>query len=203
MLTIEDQLRASIPQSSAEVIERAHERLVMRADREGLLDVAYRTLDTPVGSLLLAASADGLLRIAYEREDHDLVLDDLSRQVSPRLLRAPARLDHVARQLEQYFAGSRRIFDLVLDLRLPSGFRRQVLNELRKIGYGQTASYGDVAAATGSPRATRATGTACATNPLPIVIPCHRVVRSNGELGQYLGGIEIKRALLSLEMGRT
>jgi methylated-DNA-[protein]-cysteine S-methyltransferase len=109
----------------------------------------------------------------------------------------------VARQLEQYFAGSRRIFDLVLDLRLPSDFRRQVLNELRKIGYGQTASYGDVAAAAGSPQATRATGTACAANPLPIVIPCHRVVRSNGELGQYLGGIEIKRALLSLEMGRT
>ena len=115
------------------------------------------------------------------------------------MLRAPARLDPAARQLEEYFAGRRTAFDLPLDLRLSAGFRRDVLTHLREIGYGTTASYAALAAAAGSPRAVRAVGTACATNPLPVVVPCHRVVRSDGALGSYVGGVAAKRTLLDLE----
>ena len=174
-------------------------RLVADAERTGLLDVAYRTLDSPFGPLLVAATADGVIRIAFEREDHDVVLGALAERVSPRILRAPGRLDETARQLEQYFAGDRRSFDVPLDLRLARGFRRTVLDHLRSIPYGGTESYARVAAASGSPAAVRAVGTACATNPVPLVVPCHRVVRSDGALGQYLGGAEAKRALLDLE----
>lgn len=178
---------------------RLHARLAAEADRAGILDVAYRTLDTPVGSLLLAATGEGLVRVAYAREDHQKVLEQLAAGVSPRVLRAPARLDAAAREIEEYFTGRRHLFDLPLDLRLARGFRRTVLSRLTGIGYGTTASYAAVAEAAGSPRAVRAVGTACATNPLPIVVPCHRVVRSDGTIGQYVGGVEAKRTLLSLE----
>lgn len=173
--------------------------LVRTAGESGLLDIAYRTLETPVGTLLLAATEQGLIRVAYDREDHDLVLDKLSTRVSPRILRAPARLDLPARQLDEYFAGRRRQFDVALDLRLSSGFRRSVLDHLRAIGYGRTESYAQVAQAAGSPLAVRAVGSACASNPLPVVLPCHRVVRSDGSLGGYIGGLEAKRLLLELE----
>jgi methylated-DNA-[protein]-cysteine S-methyltransferase len=139
------------------------------------------------------------VRVAYESQDHDAVLAALAARVSPRVLRAPARLDAVARQLDDYFAGRRPTFDLPLDLQLAHGFRREVLTHLRDIAYGSTASYGVVAAATGHPKAVRAVGTACAVNPLPIVIPCHRVVRSDGTIGAYVGGVAAKRTLLDLE----
>jgi methylated-DNA-[protein]-cysteine S-methyltransferase len=181
----------------AEVPARLRERLVAAAERDGILDVAYRTVDTPVGALLLAATPAGLVRVAYESPDE--ALSSLAERVSPRILRAPARLDAVARQLDEYFAGTRRRFDVPLDLRLASGFRRAVLDHLPDIGYGTTASYAEVAAAAGSPRAVRAVGTACARNPVPIVVPCHRVVLSNGSMGQYAGGPEAKRTLLTLE----
>ncbi len=174
-------------------------RLVAQAENEGLLDVAYRTLDTPVGTLLLAATPSGLVRVAYEREGLDAVLRSLAGKVSPRILRTPRRLDEVARQLEEYFAGRRSTFDLPLDLRLSAGFRRSVLTYLPAISYGKTASYKSVAAAVHNPKAVRAVGTACATNPLPVVIPCHRVIRSDGQLGAYLGGPEIKHQLLDME----
>jgi methylated-DNA-[protein]-cysteine S-methyltransferase len=174
-------------------------RLAVQAEDEGLLDVAYRTLDTPVGTLLLAATPTGLVRVAYEREGLDTVLDRLADKVSPRILYAPARLEGAARQLEEYFARRRTHFDLRVDLRLSGGFRRSVLSYLPAIGYGQTASYQSVAAAVDNPRAVRAVGTACATNPLPLVIPCHRVIRSDGHLGAYLGGPEIKHQLLDME----
>jgi methylated-DNA-[protein]-cysteine S-methyltransferase len=177
-------------------------RLAVRAEEEGLLDLAYITLDTPVGTLLLAATATGLVRVAYEREGLDTVLGQLADKVSPRILRAPKRLDEVARQLEEYFTGQRRKFDLPLDLRLSAGFRRSVLNYLPAVRYGQTASYQAVAAAVHNPKAARAVGTACATNPLPVVIPCHRVIRSGGELGHYLGGPHIKHQLLDMEAHR-
>ena len=180
-------------------IERLHERLVAAAARDRLLDVAYRTLDTPVGPLLVAATEAGLVRVAFANEGHDRVLDELATQVSPRVLRAPARLDAVARELEEYFARRRRAFDMPLDLRLSHGFRREVLGALREIAYGDTASYADVAAATGRPRAMRAVGSACRTNPLPIVVPCHRVIRSDGTEGDYAGGVAVKHALLTLE----
>ena len=128
------------------------------------------------------------MRVAFDLEGHDGVLDDLGRRVSPRVLRAPARLDGVVRELEEYFAGTRHDFDVAVDLRLASGFRRQVLDRLREVPYGSTASYAALAAATGSPRAVRAVGTACATNPVPVVVPCHRVVRSDGAIGSYRGG---------------
>lgn len=178
---------------------RLHRRLVAAAEAEGVLDVAYRTVDTAVGPLLLAATDRGLVRIAYEGQDHDAVLQALSTKVSPRILRDGNRLDHAAREIEEYFAGRRKTFDLPLDLRLATGFRLGVLQHLPTIGYGRTESYAQVATAAGSPRAVRAVGTACATNPLPVVVPCHRVVRSDGSLGQYAGGAEAKRTLLTLE----
>ncbi len=174
-------------------------RLAAQAAREGILDVAYRTIDTPVGELLLAATDRGLVRVAYPAQGHDAVLSKLADQVSPRILHAPARLDAAARELDEYFARARRSFGLSLDLRLAHGFRRTVLEHLTEIGYGATASYGAVALASGSPAAVRAVGTACARNPLPVVIPCHRVVRGDGSIGQYVGGTEAKRALLDLE----
>jgi methylated-DNA-[protein]-cysteine S-methyltransferase len=179
-----------------------HARLADEAARAGVLDVAFRTVDSPVGRLLIAATPAGLLRVAYEREDHDRVLADLAARVSPRLLRAPDRLDAAARELEEYFAGRREAFDLPLDLRLAKGFRRDVLGHLTDIRYGSTASYAALAAAAGNPRAVRAVGSACATNPLPVVVPCHRVVRSDGALGQYIGGVDAKAALLTLEGAR-
>ena len=173
--------------------------LADRADAQGILDVAYRTIDTPVGTLLLAATPAGLVRVAYASEGHDDVLQALATRISPRILNAPKRLDAVAGELDEYFAGRRRAFDLPLDFSLASGFRLAVLSRLPDIAYGHTASYTDVAAAAGSPRAVRAVGTACAHNPLPVVVPCHRVVRSDGTAGQYLGGAAAKRLLLNLE----
>jgi methylated-DNA-[protein]-cysteine S-methyltransferase len=198
-LDLQDLLASGLPTESPEVLERLHVRLARDAASSGVLDVAYRTLDTPVGRLLLAATDAGLVRVAYEREDHDAVLARLALLVSPRVLRAPERLDLAARELDEYFAGRRAAFDLPLDLRLARGFRRSVLDRLRDIGFGRTASYAEVALAAGSPRAVRAVGTACATNPLPVVVPCHRVVRSDGSLGQYLGGVDVKARLLELE----
>jgi methylated-DNA-[protein]-cysteine S-methyltransferase len=176
-----------------------HARLAARAEDAGLLDLAYRTLATPVGTLLLAASPRGLVRVAYEREDHDRVLATLADQLSPRILAAPARLDRVARALDEYFTGRRTRFDVPLDLALAHGFRHDVLAHLADIPYGHTASYAEVARAAGSPKAVRAVGSACATNPLPVVVPCHRVVRSDGSIGEYVGGVAAKQTLLALE----
>jgi methylated-DNA-[protein]-cysteine S-methyltransferase len=192
-------LFAALPGTDDEARERLHARLVAAAAEEGILDVAYRTVDTPVGPLLLAATERGLVRVAYASEGHDAVLGQLAAAVSPRVLLAPARLDAAATELEEYFAGRRNLFDLPLDLRLSAGFRRTVLSRLPSIGYGTTATYAAVAAAAGNPRAVRAVGTACATNPLPVVVPCHRVVRSDGSLGGYVGGLAAKRTLLALE----
>ena len=174
-------------------------RLAVAADRDGVLDIAYRIIDSPVGPLLVAATERGLVRVAYAREDHDAVLQQLADKISPRILRAPARLDAVTRELDEYFAGTRRTVDFTLDWRLSAGFRSTVLHHLPEIGYGHTASYAAVAQLAGNPKAVRAVGTACATNPLPVVVPCHRVVRSDGAMGGYLGGVEAKRILLDLE----
>ncbi|WP_433235832.1 methylated-DNA--[protein]-cysteine S-methyltransferase [Streptosporangium sp. CA-135522] len=194
-----DELFTPLPATDQATYDRLHARLVTAADHAGILDLTYRTLDTPVGTLLLAATERGLVRVAYPREDHDKVLDQLAASISPRLLRAPTRLEAAARQMDEYFTGRRDLFDLPLDLRLSNGFRRTVLTHLRQIGYGTTASYAAVATAAGSPKAVRAVGTACATNPLPVVIPCHRVVRSDGTIGQYVGGTDAKKTLLTLE----
>ncbi len=185
--------------ADAATLSRLHGHLERAAAAEHLLDVAYRTVDSPVGTLLLAATPRGLVRVAYDAEGHDRVLDALASRVSPRVLRAPGRLDAAAREIEEYFGGRRRGFDLPLDLSLSKGFRLLVQQHLPSIGYGQTRSYQQVAELAGSPRAVRAVGTACATNPLPIVLPCHRVLRSDGTQGGYIGGAAAKAALLTLE----
>jgi methylated-DNA-[protein]-cysteine S-methyltransferase len=199
MINSSDLMFAAISTDEPETMTRLHDQLVAAADADQLLDVAYRTVDSPVGTLLLAATDQGLVRVAYQVEHHDQVLRSLAQRVSPRILHAPRRLDQVARQLAEYFEGERREFVLPLDFRLAHGFRREVLGRLRMINYGRTESYSQVAAATGHPRAVRAVGTACATNPLPVIVPCHRVLRSDGKLGGYIGGLQTKAALLSLE----
>jgi len=193
------QLFGTLPAEDEQVTARLHARLAAAAAADGILDVAYRTVDTPLGTLLLAATEQGLVRVAYPSQGHDAALAQLAELVSPRILSAPGRLDGVTRQLDEYFAHRRRVFDLPLDLRLAKGFRRSVLGHLLEIPYGITESYAQVASATGSPRAVRAVGTACAANPVPIVVPCHRVVRSDGSFGGYAGGPAAKRALLTLE----
>ncbi len=201
-MTIQDDLPRRLARAYSDTsddLRRLRERLATAAQAEGILDVAYRTVDSPVGPLLLAATDLGLVRVAYLVEDHDTVLQTLADRISPRILNAPARLDTTARELEEYFTGARHTFDLPLDWRLSDGFRATVLHRLPDIGYGHTASYAAVAALAGNPKAVRAVGSACATNPLPVVIPCHRVVRSDGSMGGYLGGIEAKRTLLTLE----
>jgi methylated-DNA-[protein]-cysteine S-methyltransferase len=187
--------------ASTQAYERLHERLVEQAERESLLDVSYRTVDSPFGPLLLAATTKGLVRVAFDREGHDAVLARLAAEVSPRILLAARPLENAAVQFDQYFAGRRRGFDMPIDLRLANGFRRTVLRCLRRIAYGHTESYAAIAEAAGQPNAARAVGSACSHNPLPIVVPCHRVVRSDGSIGEYLGGTEVKHALLTMEAG--
>lgn len=177
-----------------------HADLVARADAAGDLDVAYRTLDTPIGGLVLAATPVGLVRVGFaDAEGEEAVLADLAARVSPRVLAAPRRLDRAARALEDYLTGRRREVDVPLDLVLVRGFRREVVTALPRVGYGATASYAEVAALVERPRAVRAVGTACATNPLPLALPCHRVVRSDGGEGRYRGGSQVKHALLAME----
>lgn len=198
---IEERLRGLAGPAPAEWA-RIRAELGARAADEGLVDVAVERHDSPLGTLLLGATGEGLVRIALPVEDADAVMADLARRVSPRVLRAPrAAVTDARRQLDEYFAGRRRSFDLPLDWRLSSGFRREALRAIAAIPYGATASYREVAARAGSPNAVRAAGTACATNPLPIVVPCHRVLRTGGGLGGYLGGVEMKSRLLDLERG--
>ena len=180
-------------------LSRLRTRLAAAAQQDGVLDVAYRVIDSPVGPLLLAATDQGLIRVAFALEGHDAVLQSLADKVSPRILSAPGRLDAATREIDEYFAGRRHTFGLPLDWRLSAGFRRTVLGHLPEIGYGRTASYAAVAQLSGSPKAVRAVGTACATNPLPVVVPCHRVIRADGSMGGYRGGPEAKRTLLTLE----
>lgn len=171
------------------------------ADAAGLVDVAYGTADSPLGPLLLAATTQGLVRVVLPAHDPDLALAGLARAVSPRLLERPQRLDAARRELDEYFEGRRTVFELPLDWRLVGGFRRRVLRATARIPYGETSSYAAIAAAAGSPRAHRAAGSALGANPLPLVVPCHRVLRSGGSLGGYGGGLEAKRTLLALERG--
>jgi methylated-DNA-[protein]-cysteine S-methyltransferase len=169
------------------------------AARDGLLDVGYATADSPVGPLLLAATPAGVVRVSFAREGFDAVLASLAERISPRVLEAPARLDAARRQLDEYFAGRRTDFDLPLDWQLASGFRARVLHAIAAIPFGRTGTYRSIATAAGSPAAVRAAGTACATNPIPLLVPCHRVVRSDGTMGRYGGGVEAKRLLLEHE----
>jgi methylated-DNA-[protein]-cysteine S-methyltransferase len=181
-------------------LQHLHGRLERAAQTADILDIAYRTVESAVGSLLVAATPRGLLRVAFATEGHEGVLQNLSERISPRVLQAPARLDPIARQLDEFFSGHRLYFDVALDWTLSRGFRRTVLEHLNTdVDYGATVSYANLAGISGSPKAVRAVGTACATNPIPIVVPCHRVIRKDGAIGAYRGGPAAKRVLLDLE----
>ncbi|MFZ1995501.1 MAG: methylated-DNA--[protein]-cysteine S-methyltransferase [Solirubrobacteraceae bacterium] len=174
--------------------------IVDAAEAAGLLDVAYARLDSPVGTLVLASTPQGLARLAYVDEgQEEAVMQDIAARLSPRMLSAPRQLDEPRRELDEYFAGRRRAFDLTLDLRLLSDFTRRVLGATAQIPYGEVATYKEVASAAGSPFGFRAAGNALGSNPLPIVLPCHRVLHSSGGLGGYTGGLERKRTLLAIE----
>ena len=179
--------------------DRAIQRFKTRAAEEGLLDVAYTSADSPFGPLLLASTKRGLVRVGLPNQDSDELLADLAARVSPRVLEAPAELDEVRRELDLYFAGKLDHFDLPLDWRLSSGFRRRVLRAIDRIPYGQSRTYREMARRAGNERAVRAAGSACGSNPIPLVVPCHRVLRTSGALGGYGGGLPMKQALLELE----
>lgn len=196
---IVQRLARGFPSAAFDADGELRRRLATLAERKGVLDLAYRTVDSPFGPLLLAATPKGLVRVAFGREDHDAVLSSLASDVSPRMLRTPRRLDEASRQLEEYFARKRRTFTVPIDLQLAHGFRRSVLLHLRDIPYGKTESYTAVARAAGNPSAVRAAASACSHNPVPLVVPCHRVVRSDGTPGEYRGGPEAKRVLLAME----
>lgn len=190
---------ALAPTPDAATMDRLQTDLAHRAQQLDLLDVAYRTVDSPIGELLLAATPAGLVRVAFASEDHDAVLTDLAARLSPRILHAPRQLDAIAWQMAEYFEGRRREFELLVNLSLVGGFRREVLQELRTVGFGQRVSYTELAARSGRERAVRAAAGACANNPVPVVVPCHRVLRSDGSLGGYRGGLPAKEVLLALE----
>lgn len=174
-------------------------RFASAAGEAGLVDVAYGLVESPLGELTVAVTPRGLVRIAYPDRDLDAVLGELARLVSPRVLEAPARLDEVRRQLEDYFAGRRRVFELPIDWSLEHGFTARVLRATARIPLGQVASYREVAGQAGNERAVRAAGNALGSNHIPIVVPCHRVVRTGGALGGYTGGLDRKEFLLRLE----
>jgi methylated-DNA-[protein]-cysteine S-methyltransferase len=176
------------------------EAFTARAEAEGLLDVAYTWTDSPIGPLLLASTPVGVVRVGFGSvEDDDAVLQDLADRVSPRVLESPSRLDEVRRELDEYFEGRRQDFDVAIDWSHLAGFTREVLRATAKIPFGGVSTYAGVAEAAGSPRAVRAAGNALGANPMPVVVPCHRVLRSGGTLGGYTGGLERKEFLLRLE----
>jgi len=168
-----------------------------RADADGLVDVAWAVEDTPIGPLTVAATEAGVVKIAFG--DDAEAVDEIAATVSPRVVRLPRRLDAVRRELDEYFAGRRHDFDVALDRRLSRGYRLEVLEELSRVPFGETVTYRDLAERTGHPKASRAVGTAMATNPIPIVVPCHRVLRTGGALGGYGGGLDTKAWLLRHE----
>lgn len=180
----------------------AASRLGERIAAEGLADISYAVLDSPFGELTAAVTERGLVRLAFPEEDSDAVLEGLATRISPRIVESPgAPLDPLRRELDEYFAGRRQRFELQLDWTLVGPFGRRVLRAASEIPYGDVLSYAQVAAEAGSPRGSRAAGNALGSNPIPIVVPCHRVLRSGGGLGGYAGGVDRKRFLLDLERG--
>jgi methylated-DNA-[protein]-cysteine S-methyltransferase len=185
--------------ATTKALDGAIDGLRAQAAEEGLLDVAYTTADSPFGQLLLAKTRRGLVRVGLPNQDQDELLVDLAERVSPRVLEAPAELDETRRELDLYFEGKLDSFALPLDWRLSGGFRQRVLRAINRIPYGQTRSYTEMARKAGNERAVRAAGSACGSNPIPLVVPCHRVLRTGGALGGYGGGLPMKEALLQLE----
>lgn len=175
-------------------------RFAERAAADGAADVAYARVDTPLGTTTVAGTRRGLVAVGLPNRALDEFLAELSVGLSPRVVEAPGRLDEIRRELEEYFDGRRHTFDVPLDWTLvPGGFYREVLRATAKLPFGVTATYGEIAGRAGNPRAHRAAGTALGSNPIPIVVPCHRILRSGGDPGNYAGGAEMKRWLLRLE----
>ena len=170
-----------------------------RAVAAGLVDVFFATIDSPVGELLIAGTRRGLVRVSFLNEDLDDLVEELATLLSPRILEAPAQLDEVRRELDEYFGGERDRFELPLDMSLTRGFTRKVLRVTSRIPFGSVSTYKDVARRAGNDRAYRAAGNALGANPIPIVVPCHRVLHADGGLGGYGGGLDVKRFLLHLE----
>jgi methylated-DNA-[protein]-cysteine S-methyltransferase len=187
------------PTMDKPVTKKSLEALRERAAAEGLLDVAYSTADSPFGTLLLAKTPRGLVRLGLPGEDAEAMLADLAGRISPRVLEDPARLDEERRELDDYFAGRRHAFELPIDWQLSHGFLLRARQGIAAIPYGETRTYTDLARGAGNERAVRAAGSACSRNPIPLVVPCHRVLRSDGSLGGYAGGLEMKERLLELE----
>lgn len=200
MTSIESRLRRRDDEVAA--AERAARAFHERASQEDLIDIAYGWVDTPVGRMLAAATDAGLLRLGFESERVDVTLAELARKVSPRILMDERRLEKIRRQLGEYFEGRRKVFDMPLDRSLIRGFHRDVLDATERIPYGAVSTYREVAERAGNPRASRAAGNALGSNPIPIVIPCHRVVRTGHGLGGYGGGLDRKQLLLDLEGAR-
>ncbi|HWL90095.1 MAG TPA: methylated-DNA--[protein]-cysteine S-methyltransferase [Actinomycetota bacterium] len=184
---------------SDRLAEAASATVAAAAAEEGLLDVALGAFESPVGELLLAVTPRGLAYVAFEEEERDELIERFARQLSPRILEHVASTDEVRRQLEEYFAGARTRFELKLDRRLMRGIARDVLSATARVPFGRTTTYGALAERIGRPRASRAVGNALGSNPIPIVVPCHRVLRTGGDVGGYAGGPSRKRALLTLE----
>ncbi len=198
MSDLERRLAATAPMADLD-LARLRDELAARATQAGLVDVAYGTLDSPLGELTVFVTPRGVVRVAFEDESRDELLDELAGRVSPRILASAQPTDVVRRQLEAYLAGERTAFDVPLDWTLVRGFAIGVLNATARVPYGATTTYRDVAAAAGSPNAYRAAGNALGSNPIPIIVPCHRVLHASGGLGGYAGGLERKRTLLRLE----
>jgi methylated-DNA-[protein]-cysteine S-methyltransferase len=198
-MTVDDALERALREAAAADAPPGLD--LAAAEASSLIDVAYTCHESPVGTLVLAATPRGLVRVAYadDEEGVEATLSALARRVSPRILAAPRRLDPARRELDEYFAGTRDRFGLTLDWRLTRGFGRAVLRSTARIPYGSVSSYAEVAAAAGSPRGSRAAGNALGANPLPIVVPCHRVLHRDGGLGGYTGGVERKLTLLGIE----
>jgi methylated-DNA-[protein]-cysteine S-methyltransferase len=192
-------LGAALRAPSDEEAGAARERLSSAARVEGLLDVAYGFTGSPFGPLLVAVTGRGLVRLAYPNESPDEVLADLARRVSPRVMESAADTGKIRRELDEYFDGHRRAFDVGVDLSAVGGFTRRILEAAERIPFGEVVTYREIAAEAGSPRGARAAGNALGSNPIPIVVPCHRVVHSGGGLGGYTGGVARKVRLLTLE----
>jgi methylated-DNA-[protein]-cysteine S-methyltransferase len=190
----------ALGEGAAAAAADASARLADRADREGLAEIGYATFETPLGVAVIAATRLGLVRVGLPNERPERVLEDLAAELSPRIVELPKRLDPARRELDEYFEGCRERFDLALDWRLVEpGFSARVLRQTARLPYGVTSSYGEIAQRAGSPRAYRAAGSALGRNPIPIVVPCHRVLLAGGKLGNYGGGPEMKEWLLRLE----
>lgn len=187
------------PTTKSPDLEKNLKALRERAAVEGLLDIAYATADSPFGTLLLAKTPQGLVRLGLPNEDHEAMLADLAGRISPRVLEAPGGLDEERRELDDYFAGRRHAFELPIDWQLSHGFLLRARQGIAAIPFGETRTYTDLARGAGNERAVRAAGSACSRNPIPLVIPCHRVLRSDGSLGGYAGGLEMKEKLLEME----